>query len=209
MKISASILDLTPKTKENLEKIENSGVNLIHIDVMDGKFVLNKTLSYQQMETFLNDFPFDVHLMVQEPEEYIENYSNINPEYITFHYETGDVLKHIQSIKSRNIKVGMSIKPDTKVEEIQEYLPYLDLVLIMSVEPGLGGQSFLENTFSKVDALYEIRKSKNLNFQIEVDGGINPENISKLKKCDILVVGSFITKGDYKEQMNKIRKALQ
>lgn len=206
LKIAASILDLSPKTRENLEKIEESGIDFVHIDVMDGKFVSNESFPYEQVRKFINSFHYDVHLMVENPKEYIEDYSKIKPEYITFHYEVGNPLEWIKLIQSKGIKAGMSIKPSTTVEEIKPYLPYLDLVLVMSVEPGLGGQAFLESTYSKIGQLVQYKKEYNDSFQIEVDGGINSSNIENLKKCDIIVVGSFITKGVFKERVEELKK---
>lgn len=206
MKIAASILDLNPKTRENLEKIEESGIDFVHIDVMDGKFVSNESFPYKQVSKFINSFHYDIHLMVENPREYIEDYSKIKPEYITFHYEIGSPLEWIKLIQSKGIKAGMSIKPSTTVEEIKPYLPYLDLVLVMSVEPGLGGQAFLESTYSKIEELVQYKKEYNNSFQIEVDGGINSSNIENLKKCDIIVVGSFITKGVFKERVEELKK---
>ena len=147
-----------------------------------------------------------IHLMVENPKEYIEDYSKIKPEYMTFHYEIGNPLEWIKLIQSKGIKAGMSIKPSTTVEEIKSYLPYLDLVLVMSVEPGLGGQVFLESTYLKIEELVQYKKEYNNSFQIEVDGGINSSNIENLKKCDIIVVGSFITKGVFKERVEELKK---
>ena len=206
LKIAASILDLNPKTRETLEKIEESGIDFVHIDVMDGKFVSNESFPYEQVSKFINSFHYDIHLMVENPKEYIEDYSKIKPEYITFHYEIGSPLEWIKLIQSKGIKAGMSIKPSTTVEEIKPYLPYLDLVLVMSVEPGLGGQVFLESTYSKIEELIQYKKEYNNSFQIEVDGGINSSNIENLKKCDIIVVGSFITKGVFKERVEELKK---
>lgn len=206
MEISGSILDLNPKTKKEVSKLKISGLDYIHLDVMDGKFVSNVSLPYDEVVNLIDSTQkLDVHLMVEDVEKYIDDFSNINPEYITFHLEVGNTLELIQKIKDKNIKVGLSIKPNTDLKAIQLYLNLIDLVLVMSVEPGYGGQKFIENTISRIDKLYQYRKENNLNFKIEVDGGINNQNISKLKKCDMVVVGSYITKGNYIEQIKKIR----
>lgn len=206
MELSGSILDLTPKTREEVLKLQNSGLDYIHLDVMDGKFVPNISLPYDEViDLISSNQKLDVHLMVEDVEEYIDNFSNINPEYITFHLEVGNILKLIQKIKSKNIKVGLSIKPNTDLEEIKPYLSFIDLVLVMSVEPGYGGQKFLENTISRIEELYQYKVQNKLSFKIEVDGGINDQNIFNLKKCDMIVVGSFITKGNYSEQIKKLR----
>ena len=149
----------------------------------------------------------DVHLMVKDVKKYIDDYSELNPEFITFHLEaTDNVLNTLNYIKSKNIKVGISIKPNTKVEQLLEYLPLIDLVLVMSVEPGFGGQTFVENSINKVNQLYDIRENNKYNYLIEVDGGINNVNIKYLNKCDIVVVGSYIVNNDnYEKAINKLK----
>ena len=178
---------------------------------MDGIFVENKTMNFEDYKNALRYSvkPLDVHLMVSDVKKYIDEYSKLEPEYITFHYEAvSDVRSVINYIKEKNIKVGMSIKPSTDVSEIIDYLQYLDLVLVMSVEPGRGGQTFIENSKNKIDQLNELRDKLNLGYQIEVDGGINDSTILDAKNADIYVAGSFITKGDYEEQINKLRMVL-
>ena len=140
-------------------------IDYLHLDIMDGIFVNNKN----EVINITNKKPLDVHLMVNDVYKYIDIYKNLNPLFITFHYEavTG-VLEVINYIKKFNIKVGLSIKPSTKVEEIIPYLPYLDLVLVMSVEPGQGGQSFIMDTVDKIRKLKELKG----NYLIEVDGGM-------------------------------------
>ncbi len=210
MKLSGSILDLTPKTKEAIQKISASGLDYIHVDVMDGDFVPNVSFPFSEVSPIIvSNLKYDVHLMVQNPEIYIEQFSSIHPEFITFHYEIGNTMKWISEIRSKGIKAGLSVKPDTDLEEIKSFLPFVDLVLVMSVEPGKGGQAFLEQTYSRIEELYHYRNQNHLHYQIEVDGGINNQNTPKLKKCDMIVVGSFITKGNYKEQIDKIREAMK
>ena len=138
--------------------------------------------------------------------KYVNDFKTLQPEYITFHYEAiEDVEDMIKYIKSLNIKVGLSIKPNTEVSLIKPYLKDLDLVLIMSVEPGEGGQKFINSSTQKIDELYTIRKDNNYHYAIEVDGGINDVTIKECVNADILVVGSFITNGNYQEQIDKIR----
>ena len=208
--ISTSILDI--KEPKDLEIFKlNELTDLIHVDVMDGIFVENKTMNFEDYKNALRYSvkPLDVHLMVSDVKKYIDEYSKLEPEYITFHYEAvSDVRSVINYIKEKNIKVGMSIKPSTDVSEIIDYLQYLDLVLVMSVEPGRGGQTFIENSKNKIDQLNELRDKLNLGYQIEVDGGINDSTILDAKNADIYVAGSFITKGDYEEQINKLRMVL-
>lgn len=209
--ISASILDIKePKDKEilNLSKLD---VELIHVDVMDGIFVENSTINFKEYKEILKYSykPFDVHLMVSDVKKYIDEYSQLDPEYITFHFEAvSDVRSIINYIKSFGIKVGMSIKPSTTIEEIQDYLKYLDLVLVMSVEPGKGGQKFIPNSSKKINDLKYIKDNNDYNYLIEVDGGINDETIGECSNADIFVVGSFITKNNYEESIEKLRKII-
>lgn len=209
MELAGSILDLKPKTKGEVLKLQTSGLDYIHLDVMDGKFVPNTSLPYSEVVNLIDsNQKLDVHLMVEDVEKYIDDFSNINPEYITFHLEVGNTLNNIQKLKNKNIKVGLSIKPNTDLEEIKPYLDSIDLVLVMSVEPGFGGQTFIENTISRIDELDKYKQENHLHYKIEVDGGINDKNIKNLNKCDMIVVGSFITKGNYEEQIKKLRGEL-
>lgn len=203
MKIAGSFL----KIQNDLEKIkilENS-VDQIHFDVMDGIFTENKTLELNDIE-FKKDI--DVHLMVKDVKKYVDKLIRFNPKYISFHYEaTDDILDNINYIKEKNSKVGIAINPDTKVEEIYKYLDKIDLVLLLSVVPGKGGQKFIDIS-DKLDKLYNYRKENNLSFLIEVDGGINDDTVKKILKADIAVVGSFITdSSDYKSQVKFLKKS--
>lgn len=204
--ISASFLSIKENLKENIQKLDNTSIDMLHVDIMDGVFVPNKTDS-NEIKKVLNNTKKekDVHLMVQDVKKYIDEFKLINPLYITFHYEAVDnVFDTIRYIKSLNIKVGMSIKPNTNLEDIIPYLKYLDLVLVMSVEPGRGGQTFINSSIDKINYLFELRKNNNYHYLIEVDGGINDITSKLCNNADILVVGSFITNGNYEEQINKI-----
>ena len=210
--ISASILDIKEPKDLEIYKLSRLDIDLIHVDVMDGIFVENKTMNFEEHKNILKYSvkPFDVHLMVIDVKKHIDEYSTLNPKYITFHYEAvSDVRSVINYIKEKNIKVGMSIKPGTDVSEIIDYLQYLDLVLVMSVEPGRGGQFFIENSSKKIQQLNEIREKLSLNYVIEVDGGINNETINLCQGCDIFVVGSFITKNDYNNQVTLLKELLR
>lgn len=210
--ISTSILTIKENLKENIQKLDSTKTDFLHIDVMDGMFVPNNSVAIDVYEELLKDIstPLDVHLMVKNVKDYIDLYAKLNPLIITFHYEAVSTpLEIIDYIKSLNIKVGMSIKPSTKVEEIVDLLPYLDLVLVMSVEPGYGGQEFIYDSHIKINELDKIRKEKNYAYLIEVDGGVNDITSKLCKNADILVVGSFITDSDnYQLQIEKIRKTL-
>lgn len=207
--LSVSFLSINDDLKENIEVLDKSDIDYLHLDIMDGIFVSNKTWDISTINDLLNGVykPLDVHLMVTDIDKYIEEYAPLNPAYLTFHYEASvNVMETIAKIKDKNIKVGMSIKPVTPVSEIEEFLPYLDLVLVMSVEPGMGGQDFIPTTSYKIDELVNIRDKEHCHFVIEVDGGINDKTIELVKKSDIFVVGSFITNSiNYDEQIEKIK----
>lgn len=210
MKVSASFLSIKDNIKSNINVLDKSTIDYLHLDIMDGNFVQNKTFNIDEIRDLLSDTtkPKDVHLMVNNIKKYIDDFSILNPEFITFHFEaTYDSEEIIEYIKSKNIKVGISIKPNTSIESIIPYLPLIDLVLIMSVEPGMGGQTFIEEVVSKIDTLKELREdNKDYNYVIEVDGGINDETIKLCSNADILVVGSFITdSNNYQEQIDKLK----
>ena len=191
--ISISILNI----KDDINKIkiiDSLNSDYIHIDIMDGEFVPNKV---DMLELPSLSTKRDIHLMVYDVYKYIDLYKKYNPEYITFHVEAvEDVLSTIEYIHSLGIKVGLSIKPNTSVTSILEYLKYVDLVLVMSVEPGFGGQKFLMNSTNKIEELYNIRNNNNYKYLIEVDGGVNYSTKELCNKADILVVGSYITKSE-------------
>jgi len=210
VKVSTSILSIKNNLIDNIKKVNETDTDFIHYDVMDGKFVPDIAFSFDSIGT-INKYvtkPLDVHLMVSNPKDYINFYKSLNPEYITIHYEIDDCQQYIDIIKENNIKVGISIKPNTKVEVLYDILDKIDLVLIMSVEPGKGGQQFIDNSLIKIQKLRKYINDNNLNTLIEVDGGIN--DITS-KKCidsgvDILVSGSYITNSEnYQEQINKLR----
>lgn len=209
MKIHASFLKIQNE-KNNVIKL-NEVSDGMHYDVMDGIFVENKTIDFSQMQELdkLITKPKDIHLMVKDIYNYVDMYKELNPDYITFHYEaTNDINKTIDYIKSFKIKVGLAINPNTAVRSILEYLNKIDLVLVMSVFPGKGGQEFIDIS-EKINQLNIIRNINKLNYKIEVDGGINDQTINKIKGADIAVIGSFITNSDnYKNQIEKIRGEL-
>lgn len=209
MKLSVSILSMKDQfdIKENIKKLNNCNIDFLHIDIMDGKFVKNSTWNCLNVKNILpnNSKPLDIHLMVEDIEKYINDFSILNPKYITFHLEaTDNPIKIIKLIKEKNMGVGISIKPNTDVSKILPYLSLVDLVLVMSVEPGQGGQKFLDNSVEKINYLYQVRNDKNYNYVIEVDGGVNNTTIENCRKCDIVVVGSYITKNNYEESIKSL-----
>lgn len=209
MKLAVSILGIKDDVHEKIKILNNSDADYLHIDVMDGNFVSNKTDNFEKIVDNLkyNTKKLDVHLMVDNVREYINRYKELNPEYITFHYEVNeDISSIIDLLKEHNIKVGISIKPSTDPLLLLPYLDKIDLVLIMTVEPGKGGQKFMKDVIYKIDDLIDIRKKGHLNFKIEVDGGINDETIKFVKDVDMAVVGSFITGSNRYNQRIKIIK---
>lgn len=207
MELSVSILNSESK-KEMVKILNNTDISYIHIDVMDGKFVTQKTLPYQELIDISKETnkKLDVHLMMEDPEEYIDNIKEIkNIDTITIHLEINKDIKQILTkIKKLGIKRGLSIKPNTKIESLIPFLEDIDLILIMTVEPGLGGQPFLEESTTRIKQIKDLVKDKNI--LLEVDGGINNNTIDKVKEVDIAVVGSYITKSD--DPINQIKSLL-
>lgn len=205
IKISPSILSSNNRI-DSIKKLNNTNCEYIHIDTMDGIFVPNKQMNIDEIIELEKHTtkPLDIHLMTKDPLKYIKNLNNKNIEYITFHLEIEKNIEEIiNEIKSLNYKVGISIKPNTEVEELIPYLEKIDLVLIMSVEPGFGGQKFIPETLEKAKVIRNINK----NITIEIDGGINDSNIDIIKKhVDIVVVGSYIINStDYNKAINNLK----
>ena len=185
IQISPSILsgDFSQLGNE-IQRLEKGGADMIHVDVMDGHFVPNLTIGPPVIKSLRkhSTLPFDVHLMISPVHKYIENFANAGADIITFHPEASENIDEtINHIKSFNKKVGLSLNPNTGINVIENFLDKINLVLVMSVHPGFGGQKFMPEVLKKIKDLHEIKKNKNLNFDIEVDGGINFDN-SKLSK---------------------------
>lgn len=208
MKVSASFLS-SKNIPEDLTKLNNTDVDYIHVDIMDGKFVPNKTMPFREMRHIYEytSKRLDVHLMVEDPSKYIPLYAELNTEYITIHVEIDeDILKDLELIKSYSIKCGLAISPDTKVNELIPYLPYLDYVLVMSVYPGKGGQEFILETEEKIKEVKALLNSYNIKAVVSVDGGINDITKDKCKEADILVAGSYIIRSDnFQEKISSLR----
>lgn len=212
MILAPSILSLDyTKFSEQLDVI-NENCKWIHFDVMDGHFVPNISFGPDIFKAFrVNSSLFmDVHLMVSNPIEIGDMFIKAGADGITFHYEaTNDIYECLETIayfKNKHVKVGISIKPNTNVDVLVPILKYVDLVLVMSVEPGFGGQKFMDSSLDKIKYLVEFRKNNDLNYLIEVDGGINDKNIHKVKEagCDVVVAGSFIFKGDIEANIKSV-----
>lgn len=205
IKISTSILSSKNRI-ESINKLNNTSCDYLHIDVMDNLFVPNYQFPIEEINSIKkhSKLPLDIHLMTNDPETYIDNINKDNIEYITIHLEINkDINKIINKIKSHGIKVGISLKPNTNIDEIDKYINNIDMVLIMSVEPGFGGQKFIEESLNKVIKIREKRKD----ITIEIDGGINDTNIENIKNIvDIAVVGSYIINNhDYNEAINNLK----
>ena len=179
MKVGVSFFSSKDIVRD-LKILNDTDVDYIHVDIMDGKFVSNKTMPFKEMR-HISDFTdkrLDVHLMVEDASKYIPLYAELNAEYITIHIEIDeDIESDLKLIKSFGIKAGLSIKPDTKVSELVPYLPYIDQVLIMSVEPGAGGQAFIPESENKIKEARALLKSYNIDAIISVDGGVNDTTI--------------------------------
>lgn len=208
MLVSTSFLS-SNNIPRDLKKLNETSTDYIHVDVMDGKFVPNKSLPFSEMKHIYKytSKRLDVHLMVEKPEKYIRDYATLNTEYITIHTELDvDIIEQLQLIKSYGIKCGLSIKPDTSVKDLVPYLPLLDLVLVMSVEPGAGGQEFIPSTEEKLNELKTLIDTYDFPIKISVDGGINSDTKKYCSLCDILVSGSYIINADnFSEQINSLR----
>jgi ribulose-phosphate 3-epimerase len=214
IQISPSILSADfSQLGAEIKRLEEAGADLIHVDVMDGHFVPNLTIGPPIIKALKKDcnIKFDVHLMISPVHKYIEAYSDAGADIITIHPEaTEDLLASITKIKELKKKAGVSLNPETKVSVIKDYLKQIDLVLIMSVKPGFGGQKFIPEVLDKIKELKKIQKDQNINFDIEIDGGINFENskIAIQAGANILVSGTTIFKsnnGDIKKNIDLLK----
>ena len=208
MKVGVSFFSSKDIVRD-LKILNDTDVDYIHVDIMDGKFVSNKTMPFKEMR-HISDFTdkrLDVHLMVEDASKYIPLYAELNVEYITIHIEIDeDIESDLKLIKSFGIKAGLSIKPDTKVSELVPYLPYIDQVLIMSVEPGAGGQTFIPESENKIKEARALLKSYNIDAIISVDGGVNDTTIKMCRDADMVVSGSYVVLSEnFQEKISSLR----
>ena len=218
VEISTSILSVKKgEESQTFFALEKSKTDYFHIDVMDGKFVekntYQKMLEYASYIKRISNLPLDVHLMVENIDEAIEDFLAVEPNIITFHYEAcknkEEVIKYINKIKENHCKVGISVKPETNIEEIYEFLPYIHMVLVMTVEPGKGGQTLLTDMVDKISTLKKYIEENNIEIDIEADGGINLKTAEAVKKAgaNILVSGTAILIAkDYKTIIDELKK---
>ena len=207
-KVSVTFLSSTDVVRD-LKLLDMTDTDYVHVDVMDGKFVPNKTMPFSEMKNIgkYTSKRLDIHLMVEDPSKYIPLYASLNAEYIAFHVEVDeDVEESLKMIRNYSIKAGLAIKPETKISELVPYLPYLDLVLVMSVEPGAGGQKFIEGTEDKINELRELLDTYHSQAVINVDGGINDVTCKKCYNADIVASGSYVVRSDnFQEKISSLR----
>ena len=214
IKISPSILSADfSQLGQEIKNLENSGADMIHVDVMDGHFVPNLTIGPPVIKALrkYTNIPFDVHLMINPVHKYIKNYAESGADIITIHPEaTASLQESIDEIKKYKKKVGLSLNPDTNIEVIEKYLDQVDLVLVMSVFPGFGGQKFIKDVLKKIEKISEIKNKENFKFDLEVDGGINFSNFKEVLEAgaNVLVSGTTIFKennGDIKKNIDFLK----
>jgi ribulose-phosphate 3-epimerase len=211
--IAPSILsaDFT-RLGEEIRAVEQAGADWIHFDVMDGRFVPNITIGPMIVEAVkrVTSLPVDVHLMIVEPEKYVKGFADAGADLIAVHVETGGHLNRtIQQIKEAGAKAGVALNPSTPVESLSWILEYLDLAVIMSVNPGFGGQKFIPNSLDRIRALKSMINEKNLSTLIEVDGGVNAKTVAAVAGAgaDVLVAGSAVFhSGDYKATIDELKR---
>ena len=207
--LSADFANLGSQVKE----VETAGAELLHVDVMDGRFVPNITVGIPVVESLkgVTSLPIDVHLMIVEPEKYVKDFIEAGADWLSFHFEAA-VHHHriVERIKELGAKAGIAINPSTPISFLEEILPYLDFVLLMSVNPGFGGQKFIESSLSKIRKLREMAREKNPSLAIEVDGGIKLSNVKKVLEAGarVIVAGSAIFKGNPSENTKAFKEIL-
>lgn len=196
----------------NLEKeikaVTEAGADWLHVDVMDGHFVKNITIGVPVVASLkkVAKIPLDVHLMIETPENYIEQFIQAGADYLTIHVEsTKDAKSVLQKIKQLGAKPGITLRPRTSLEDILPFLSLVDLVLVMTVEPGFGGQSFMQDQVLKMTKLKELREKNQHHYLIEVDGGVSDQTVSQCQDADVLVAGNYVFKNNYQQAIQKLK----
>lgn len=196
--VSPSILSSNfAQLGEELARLEQNGADWVHVDVMDGRFVPNLTLGPPVIKALrkVTSLPLDVHLMIESPENLLGDFIDAGSDIITLHVESTSKLSELLlKIRQHGRKAGLTLRPRTNLPEIIPYLDQVDLVLVMTVEPGFGGQSFMEDQVAKIDELHRLRREKGYSFLIEVDGGINELTAQKARQADVFVAGQYVFK---------------
>ena len=212
MKIAPSLLSADfSRLEEQVRILENCGADMLHVDVMDGHFVPNITIGPVVIGSIRNctKLPFDVHLMIQHPDRFIKSFADAGSDIITVHAEAEhDMDKTIKIMRENNVKVGVAINPGTPLSKVKDLMDKIDMLLIMTVNPGFAGQKFIHDAVPKIKNARDIIDSEGLNIDLEVDGGINHETgkIAVNAGANILVAGSFIFKGDVKKNMGLLKR---
>jgi ribulose-phosphate 3-epimerase len=208
--IAPSILSADFANLENeIKKVTSAGADWLHVDVMDGHFVNNITIGVPVVASLkkVSSLPLDVHLMIEKPERYIEQFIKAGSDYLTIHVEsTADPAAVLKRIRELGAKPGITLRPGTSVEKVKPFLSLCDLVLVMTVEPGFGGQSFMQDQVAKIHELRNWAKQNSSGILIEVDGGINAETAKLCHEADVFVAGSYVFKNDYKQSIENLKK---
>lgn len=193
-----------------VDRITKAGADWVHVDVMDGHFVPNLTIGAPVVKALkpVSRLPLDVHLMIETPEKYIEDFARAGADYLTIHVESSaDVAGCLRRIRDLKVKPGITLRPATQVESIFPFLAMVDLVLVMTVNPGFGGQSFMHDQVNKISAIRQELKRIHHSALIEVDGGINDETAREVREADVLVAGNYVFTGDVRERISRLKGA--